>query len=889
VYKYLFACGFLLISICAIAQKTRTVEGTIRDSTGRPIVAIALRLHGNVDTFSVLTDINGRYHFSHVNSGNFWLEAAYNDSVLYSRSYVIPANDKPTFIVPPIVVHLRSQSLDEVIVRPPPVTIMEDTIQFNAAAFQVREGAVVEELIKKFPGLTVDRDGNVTAQGKPVTKVRVNGKDFFAGDILTATQNLPADIVRNIQIIDDYGEQANLTGIKTGEPQKVININTLRDKQSGTVGNIIAGIGTDGRYLANMSLNRFNNEKQVSLIATVNNTNVNANAFGGSGRNNPPLAGGSAGIATTYALGLNFRNNWGKKLVAYGSYSFSSRENYTEGLTYQQDLNPLNTRTTSRTSTNTSVGNSHKLNGNMEYAISAASFLKLSANVSYANTSSSGTGVSTINDTRFFTDSRNVNNALGDNSSVGANTVFNHKFDKKGRNLNVNGAIDYGLPLQHTRVDNLLTDIDSAGADSLFQVPLVTTKYQRQRQEMDNGRLNTRFNISYMEPLKENVTAELSYSLSYENTINKREVFDLDLGTGYEVVNSGLSNNYHSTFLSSRYSFSIQSRQKNYNYLIGIVAQPSELNGFNHSRNQETHYTNTNWLPTARFMYRFTRSQTLTINYNGSYSEPDFQKLQPIADSANPSNVIVGNPNLKPEFTNKLSAAYNASNKETGSALFANLSYDKTLNRIVNNVFNDPRSTSRTITYLNANGFYHLSGNITCSQPFSSRKYVVTAGIRGNFDNNISFSDNQRSNGQNWIMQPNAKVLIDLPNILDAELNAAYTINRTNARYPGHTITTETRTFTLGLSGRIFFFKNLSLGYDYSKSWNYGYGGATNINPDILSVFLEYRFMKQRKATVRLQGFDLLNQNSRITRTISGTTIVDNRSNGLQRYYRFGA
>ncbi len=880
----------MLLSSSVVAQRTRVIKGIVKDTLGRPVPDISVRLTNNTDTLSTFTDASGNYNFNQVKSQDFSLLVSYNDSILFSANYTIKAEEKSPCVIPTITIKLWPKALEEVIVRPPPVTVKEDTIQFNAAAFRVRDGAVVEELIKKFPGLTVDKDGNITAQGKPVTKLRVNGKDFFAGDILTATQNLPADIVRNIQIIDDYGEQANLTGIKTGEPQKVININTKKDKNKGVFGSITGGVGTEDRYLANVSLNRFNDDRQLSLIATANNTNLNANAFSGSGRNSGsrPSSGG-AGITKTYALGLNYRTAWGKKLSVYGSYSFSSHNNYTEGLTYQQDFNPLNTRITNRSNTSSSDANSHRVNCNMEYTIDPRTFLKLSATGSYSAVGTSGSSVSTISRSRFFTDNRGTSDAASDNSSLSANAVINHRFNKQGRNLNINAIIDYGRPLQRNRIGNLVTDVDSGNIDSLHQPPLVTSREQLQRQEIDNTHLHSGVYLSYTEPFSEHLTAELSYSLSYDRSVDDRNVFDLDTGTGYEAINPGLTNHYHSTFYSSRYGISIQSRHKRYNYLVGILAQPSVLDGFNHSRNQETHYANTNWAPAARFVYRFTNSQTLTLNYNGTYREPDFQKLQPVVDSTNPSNITVGNPDLRPEFTNRLSASYNASNKETGSALFADISYDKTLNRIVNSVFNDPASTSRTTTYLNDDGFYRIAGNASVSQPFSSRKYVITAGFRGNFDNNISYTDNQRSKGQNWVLQPNARVLIDFPDIIEAELNASYTINRSNTVYPGQTITTETRAFALGLSGRVFCYKDLSLGYDYSKSLNYGYGGQTASNPDILSLFLEYRFMKRKSATIRLQGFDLLNQNTRISRTVSGTTITDSRNNGLQRYFVLAA
>jgi hypothetical protein len=884
--RFIFAFLLFLTSTRVLAQHNQTVKGGITDSAGHLLQDVLMLISNGARTDSVNTNISGSFTFRHLDAGTYTLLASYRDLVLHSDTLHVLGGADTLLLIPTIVIKHLPSLLEEVIVRPPPVTVKEDTIQFNAAAYRMREGAMVEELVKKFPGLNVDKDGNLTAQGKPIVKIRVNGKDFFAGDIQTALQNLPVDIVRNIQIIDDYGEQANLTGIKSGEAQKVININLQKDKNKGVLGTVTAGVGTEDRYLANLSLNRFKGDQQISLVATANNTNLNVTAIG-SGRAASAAGQGASntGITRASSLGANYRNNLGKKLIVYGSYSFSARDNNNENLLYQLDLNPLNARTTSRNSTNSSRSQNHRLNWNLEYALSPLSFFKISGSGSYTGSNSATDAVSSISRTRFFTNSRSTGTSESENAGTAANAIFNRRFARKGRNLNVAATFDYSVPAQRNRINNLLTDVDSAGIDSSFQVPLIAIKEQRQRQEGDNTTLHSGLNMSYAEPLSEQLTAELNYSVSYDRTMNRRQVYDLDTGTDVELINTGLGNDYQSSFLTSRYGLNIQSRHKKYNYLLGIILQPSELKGVNNTRAQVIQYSTTSWLPTARLSYRFSSSQTLTVNYNGVYREPEFQKLQPIVDSTNPSNILIGNPALRPEFTNRLSLSFNSSDKESGRALFSNLSYDKTLNKIINSVYNDKRSTSSTTTYVNDDGFHRVSGNATITQPFSDRRFIVSVGVLGSFDNNISYTDNQRNNGQSWTIQPNARMQLALPDVLDVELNASYGLNRTEAVYAVQRVSTNTRAFMFGISGRSFFFKDLTLGYDYSKAINLGFGGATNFNPDILNLYLEYRFLSRKSATIRLQGFDLLSQNTRIGRTVSGTTITDSKTNGLQRYF----
>ncbi len=875
----------LLVALRGTSQTAHRIDGSVSDSAGRPLAGISISMSRDRDTLLTVTDNEGKFSFSQASAGTCKISVSYLGLGLYDTVVSIPLKNGQAQILPAFRIRRLPKALEEVIVRPPPVTVLEDTLQFNAGAYDIREDATVEELIRKFPGMAVDRDGNITAQGKTIVKVLLNGKEFFAGDIRTATQNLPAEIVRNIQIIDDYGDQANLTGIKTGEPQKIININTRKAKNKGDFGNLLLGAGTDDRYLATLSVNRFRDKRQISFIGSANNTTLSPDALNGSGKSGMPQAAAAPGITRTYSAGLNYRDKWGEKLTVYGSYNLSAVKTDVSSLSYQQDLNPLDIRTTNRSSTAHTSSTMHRINWTMEYAASPKSLLKLSTTGSLSDSRNSSSSYSTISRKRFFTDTRNLGDLNTTNAAMAANLLYNHKFARKGRNLNVNGTWDNSRSAEHNQVNNFLTDIDSAGADSSYVQPLIEFSHQRQRQETSSGRHKAGLSLSYTEPLWTNTVAELGYSVGYEEVVRQRDVFDVDSGAGNETPNPGLSSDYRSTFLVNRYSLNIQSKYERFNYTLGLVMQPSRLDGFSRARAQETHTRNTNWAPAARIFYRLGEMRTLNFGYNGNYTEPDFQKLQPLVDSTNPSNIIVGNPNLKPEFSNRVSVSYNASDRESGNTLFTSLSYDKTLNKIVNSVFNDPRSTSRTTTYLNDNGFYRVSGNATVSRPFSSRRFTASAGLSGSFDNNIAYTDLQRSKGQSWRLQPDIKLQADIANVLDGALHAGYSLNRTEAVYGSEVIRTDTRTFIFSVNGRVFFRKDLFLGYAYDKQINSGYGGATNISPDILSLYIEYQFAKRKAASVRLQGFDLLDQNERISRIVSGTTITDNRYDGLRRYF----
>src|SRR5690606_11026020 len=235
---------FTLMSISFLVngQQTMDVRGVVQDSAGIGLAGVDVRLISKTDSLLTFTNNNGRFTFRNVKSYEFRLSSSLLGYQLYDDYYKLdPSNSEQIFVV----MEPQKNVLDEVVVFAVPVVIKEDTIQYNAAAFKVAKGALLEELLKRLPGIEVDRSGAVRAQGSLVSRVKVNGVDFFGGDVLTATRNLPADIVENIQVIDDYGEQSNFTGMRKSSSEKIINISIKEDRNQGMFGQLTTGVGTD--------------------------------------------------------------------------------------------------------------------------------------------------------------------------------------------------------------------------------------------------------------------------------------------------------------------------------------------------------------------------------------------------------------------------------------------------------------------------------------------------------------------------------------------------------------------------------------------------------------------------------------------------------------------
>ena len=288
----------LFISYGAIAQTSRDISGVVKDSTGTSIIAATVKYIAGKDTLFTRTDIDGNFIFKGVKSSTFLLTVSSLGYRPLNKRFLYKDGDTEIKL-DLITLKAESRVLSEVVISgTPSVTIKEDTIVYRASDYPLRENALAEDLLKRLPGVEVDKDGNVTAQGKAITRVRINGKDFFGGDVKTATQQLPADILESAQIIDDYGDQANLTGVRNGDPEKVLNFTIRADKNKGYFARGSVGGGDKDRYQASLTANTYNNTEQFSFIGNLNNTNSSVFNFGSSGG-----FGGGGGGARVQGVG----------------------------------------------------------------------------------------------------------------------------------------------------------------------------------------------------------------------------------------------------------------------------------------------------------------------------------------------------------------------------------------------------------------------------------------------------------------------------------------------------------------------------------------------------------------------------------------------------------
>jgi hypothetical protein len=908
--KYLFAAIILTLASHAFAQTGRPVSGVVKDSTGITIPGTTLRLYlSPKDSLITATDANGRYTFDAVTVNQFSMVVFSVGYKPLKRRFILNNDTKPAELAPIVLkadaIALKGVTISDVNA----IKLKEDTVEYNASAYKVREGAPVEDVIKKLPGVDVDKDGNVTAQGKSVSKIRLNGKDYMAGDVTSLTRNLPADLVQSIQVVDDYGDQANITGIKTGDPQKVLNINIKPNKNYGYFGQATVGDGRDAipqvdgtkdqnRYQGSGNIFTFNGDRQIAGSFNLNNTNTNLFNFGGGGPGGgggrqggggpPGFNGNNAnGITTARAFGLNYRDSWGKHITVYGSYSFSDNTVNTISHSIQTNIS-LDTPSVNTTrSVQKDDRINHRFNFNMEWKPDTVNYFKFSPTFSYSGLHTLQNATSNLLQS---TDTiSNYNLALMSHSSApnfGGSILYNHRFNSHGRNFSVfvtggstksnqyqNPVYDYLAGKANAPVNqeiNTISRTDSVGAS-----------------------------FSYLEPLSKVSYLELNYNYHYANTSADKTTDTLtDAGAlnRYDL----LSNDYTFKFITNRFGINYRVIEKKYNYTLGIAAQPTLLEGAS-LESAPTHNTTFNFSPVARFVYNFSRSQSFTFNYSGASNSPTYIQLQPVTDFSNASYPVQGNPGLIPEYNNTFNIRYNKFDFSSGNVFFSNINFTQTNNKIApvtvtypRNYTTDPKLAGAIkTTYQNADGYYSASAFYLYAKPWEKRKYTLF--INGNiaYNNNISYISNvdsttfaettQKNIAKNLVLTQGARFRVSITDVIDAEVNSSYSINHSVNSIPQANVNSNFRTINLGVNGKNYVWKDWTLSYDYTKTIYQGYTGATN--PNILNTYVERRFLKGNVGTLRFAVNDLFNQNTGFTSTQTGSYITQSNVNRLGRYY----
>ncbi|MEN0049153.1 MAG: TonB-dependent receptor, partial [Bacteroidota bacterium] len=861
----IFCCG----SLCASAQ-TFQIEGSVQDSSKQVLsgaTVVLLQAQDSVLQHFVITNEQGDFDFPKVEQGSYLLQVSFLGYETYGK--LIDLQQSLSF--DNIILAEENKLLDQVMIEAEriPIVMKKDTIEYNADAFQTKPNAVVEDLLKRLPGVEVDRNGTIRAQGAEVSKVLVDGKEFFGNDASIATQNLPADAIDKVQVFDKKSDVAEFTGVDNGERDKTINLKLKEDKKKGYFGTLDAGYGSDNRFAAKGNINRFTPNLQLSAIGRSNNVNEQGFSMmeyiefmggiqaltSGSGVLNPQELGipispdgrRSDGFVDTHVGGLNLNYELSKKTKLHFNYFYNDlQQNLDRNATLQNLLGEKTTAETQQESQQLSKNRNHRLNAELRHKIDSTQDLKWRNDVSIINSIvNRNTFSQTFDADDIFKNGRTTNLQTQNRGlNFKSNLTYRKRFSKAGRA--VVGNFDVGI-FNRNRDNEVF---------SINQFPDFNEEL-RQEQIANDNQLNYSGNLTYSEPLGKGKYLQFNYQhQDFKENLDK-EFFDLLQGQRF--LNPQLSNAFSKDYIYDRAGLTFQWNKSKSKLSFGVDAQQSNLKGNLLSEQLPIERSFSNLLPNARWQYDFTGSTNLTLNYQSSIQEPSLEQLQPIVDNSNPLNIYIGNPDLQAETQHQVRANFSLFDQFSFTNLFAFFNVTYTENKITNSQ-NIDELLRQEIRPINVKDDLRVMGNLNFGTPIRKIKTHLNIQSQAFYNRAILFVNDLENVAHRW----NGTLDISLENrkkeVIDARLGATLGYNITN-----YEINTElnqsffNQTYYLDFNWSIGEKWNINTIFDYTIYQADAFNPKTQI--PICQAALSRYFGKQQQLELRLSAFDLLNQN----------------------------
>jgi len=743
--KIFFSLLLLTISMGLLAQ--RSIQSTVfEESSGMPLEMVTVRLLNASDSALVQgaqTNANGWFSLSRVRPGKYILIVS---SVGYTDHTENVEMQRRDIILKNIRLKESVQVLKELEVRgtAAQLVVRGDTIEYNATAFKVAENAMVEDLMKRLPGVEITSEGKITVNGQEINRIRVDGKKFFDGDIEMATKNLPAEMIDKIQVLEQKSEMAQLTGFEDDETERIINLTTKPNRRKGVFGNILGGIGLDTenliRYDANANVNFMSGDTQTSVIAGANNVNTSRSRRGMGGW------GGGNGITQTQNFGVNNNSILSESFKFGGDGSFnhsnnlsevnSTKESYLRGSTFNDS--------TFNTSSNDRYATSLRLEA--EWKPDSLTTLIIQPRIDY-NQGSSGSSRDYIylqdEDTTSYGGSQNAgyNNSL----SAGARLIASRRSVlKPGRTLTAN-------------FNSGFSQNDSHSFNFSNKVTTDSTSIINQYTHNTSGNINFDTRISFVEPLwnrKNMLEAVLAFSTNSQKS-NKDQFASTDTTSfsrkdaeEYTDTVSDYSNNFSNKFFRETLEMNYRYTDTNYSLTLGMRAEPSQTYSETVYGNGDTRNVSNevfNFAPNGRFQYNFGRKEFLRFDYRGNTRQPSVSQMQPVKNNDDLMRETVGNPGLNPSFTNDMRLMYSTFNDSTFSSFSTWISGNFTKDQLVTNRIYDSSGKQYTQTVNLDKIPVSFNGNVMFNTPIIQKRLHFNTSTNLGYNNSYGYTSKEVS------------------------------------------------------------------------------------------------------------------------------------------------
>ena len=894
--KCLLMLLMILFSPMAFAQQSgvNVTGSVVEQGSDTPIEQATVRLLNVKDSAmvrGVVSARNGSFTLKNVKKGSYLLHITFIGYDPLYQPLQITGKKNPVN-VGKLELSDGAIELGEAVVigKAPEVTVRNDTVEYNADSYKVTEGSVLEDLLKKMPGVEVDSEGKINVNGKEVKKVMVDGKEFFSDDPKVASKNLPAKMIDKLQVLDKKSDMAQMTGFDDGEEETVINLTVKPGMKQGWFGNAYGGYGSKDRYEGNAMVNRFVNNDQITFMGGANNTNnmgfsdlasTMFSGMGGGGGRRGGFGAGS-GITSSGNAGLNFSKEFKPdKLTLGGNTRYSHSDNDARSKSDRQNILPGdsssydNSEAMSRTKSD-NFGVDFRLEwkpDTMTQLIFRPSFsLSHSMNDNFSDATTLDNERDTVNTNK----SNNYSESNGYN--LNASIDFSRKLNNKGR--------VFSATLSGGNSDSYSDGMNRSDIVYFNQTDALKNSIIDQRSRYDNKGFNYRAYVSWVEPIGHNNFIQATYSISQRKQEALKNVYNQDADGIYNVLDSAYSQSYRNNFISQRASLSFKSQRAKFNYTIGLNLDPSYSSSENFVGDTTLSKITrkvVNLSPMAQFNYMFDKRTNLRIMYNGRTSQPSMTQLQPVADISDPTNITIGNPDLNPRYTNNVFIRFQqfTPEKQRAFMIMANGSY--IINDIVSYTSYNQETGVKTTTYKNVNGNYSGNVRMMLNTPLKNKKFSINSMTMASFANSNGYINEEKNTNRNLILSERGGIDFR-SSYLDLGVNGNIRYNATSNSLQKEN---NQNTFNYGAGGytTIYLPLNFKIESDVNWSTNSGYGDGFKQNEVLWNASASKSFLKNNQGTLRFKIYDILQQRSNISRSVTASYIQDSEYNTLGSYF----
>jgi len=879
---FLFFGSFLSAWTQNFSIKGRIMDAGSKESIPNATILL-LNFSDSLQIDGMISDLDGNFILESIKEGEYLMKVQYLGYENLFRTIQLQAN----LDLGNVMIRETATDLGEVTIsaRRSTGTQKSDTTMYNADAFKTMKDASAQILVEKLPGVLMV-DGALQAQGENITQILVDGKPFFGGDVKTALQNLPAEVIQSIEIFDQKSDQALLSGFDDGQRLKTINIITKPNRRKGQFGRITAGYGSDERYLAGASINAFNEEQRITFTGLTNNINLldfsaDPNAQDNSNPQN--------GVIDTNILGLNFSDEWGEKVKVSGSYLFRNRKNvgieslYREFVTSSQEG-----QTYTENSRETRTNQDHRFDMRLEYQIDAKNRIifrpRFSAAFDKENSSFIGESVNLdgpLNRTE------NTRTAKNKDYDIFNRIYYGHKFDKEGRSLTV-----------RLRTSNSWNrDVAFRKAENTFFQPSERVELINQQITRDRDGNSWEAGVSYTEPLGKNGQMELEYQIGNRLDDSDQLTFDIQSEDLTNVeLDTTLSNSFGSKYLTQEIELGYQYKLEKMQVQVEGQFQHAKLdNSQIFPAPFELERTFKSFLPTVRFDYKFSEFTNLEVDYDTDVDAPSVQQLQTAIDNSNPLQLRTGNPNLDQSYSNRIRFRFRTRNPDTDRSWFVFAQSRIVANTIANSSFIAEEPTelpggiilekgSQLFRPVNLDGFQDFRSWVSYGMPvgFIKSNLNVYGGLSynkrpGQVNNELSFNNSNR-------ISTGLSLGSNISDQIDFNISTRFSWNNvTNTLNPALDNKFFNQRTRLNLSWIIW--EGLVYRIDLNHQINSGLSEGFDNDFLLMNMSIGKKIFKNQRGEISLNVYDLLGQNANVRRNITDIYIEDVQTNVLSRYF----